>query len=62
MRPDGVIAGWLALHEPGVLLSRVDTDERFYDSTAAWRDRAMRGVLYSGALVQDPRSDDRTSV
>jgi predicted amidohydrolase len=62
MRPDGVIAGRLALHETGVLLSQVDTQERFYDSTAAWRERAMQGVMHSGALAQDPRSDDRTTI
>jgi deaminated glutathione amidase len=62
VRPDGVVTGRLNLHETGVLLSLVDTDERFYASTAAWRDRAMDGVLHSGTLVHDPRSDDRTAI
>jgi predicted amidohydrolase len=61
VRPDGVITGKLNLHEPGVLVSEVDTDVRFYDSTAAWRERAVSGVLYSGELVADPRSEDRLS-
>jgi hypothetical protein len=37
----------------GVLVSEVDTDEEIYDSTAAWRDRAMDGILHSGTLVRD---------
>jgi hypothetical protein len=43
-----------------VLISTVDTRQELYDSTAAWRGQAMAGVLHSGALVSDPRSDDRT--
>jgi hypothetical protein len=39
----------------------VDTDRELYDSTAAWRSRAMAGVFHSGALVSDPRSRDRTA-
>lgn len=59
VRPDGVITGRLRLHTAGVLISTVDTGRRFYDSTAAWRDRVMRGVLHSGKTVQDKRSEDR---
>ena len=62
VRPDGVITGRLALHETGVLLSVVDTDARYYDSTEAWRERTMNGILYSGQIVADPRSDDRTGI
>jgi deaminated glutathione amidase len=43
-------------------VSTVDTAEELYDSTAAWRQRALGGELHSGELVTDPRSDDRTSV
>ncbi|MCA9689410.1 MAG: carbon-nitrogen hydrolase family protein [Myxococcales bacterium] len=60
VRPDGVITGQLRRNTAGALLTRVDPRARFYDSTVAWRDRAMRGVLHSGALVDDPRSADRT--
>jgi deaminated glutathione amidase len=62
VRPDGVITGRLDLHESGVLLSLVDTEARFYDSTVAWRERAMDGILHSGDLVTDTRSDDRTAM
>jgi predicted amidohydrolase len=54
VRPDGVVTGRLDLHETGVLLSLVDTDERFYDSTAAWRGRAMDGILHSGTWCRPP--------
>lgn len=62
VRPDGVITGKLNLHEPGVLVSEIDTDHQFYDSTAAWRERAMSGLLFSGEIVSDPRSEDRLAL
>jgi deaminated glutathione amidase len=61
VRADGIITGRLRRNVPGVLLSAVDTGQDLYDSTAAWRERAMTGVLHSGTLVSDPRSDDRTT-
>lgn len=60
VRPDGVVTGRLRRNTAGVLVSEVDTDEEIYDSTAAWRDRAMSGVLHSGTLVRDARSERRT--
>lgn len=62
VRPDGVITGRLRRNQAGVLVSTVDTEGGYYDSTAAWRGRAISGVLHSGELVEDPRSDDRTSL
>ena len=60
VRPDGVVAGRLRRNTAGVLISEVDTDEEIYDSTVAWRDRAMDGTLHSGTLVRDERSKERT--
>ena len=60
VRPDGVITGRLRLNMAGILISTVTTNEKLYDSTVAWRDRAMRGVFHSGVLVRDIRSDERT--
>jgi hypothetical protein len=60
VRPDGVITGRLRPNRPGVLVSSVDPREPLYDSTRAWRDRAMRGVLHSGRRVRDERSRIRT--
>jgi predicted amidohydrolase len=60
VRPDGVINGRLRLNTAGILISEVDTDEQLYDSTVAWRDRAMSGIFHSGMLIRDRRSDERT--
>jgi hypothetical protein len=60
VRADGITAGRLRRHVAGVLISVVDTEQDMYDSTRAWRQRAVDGVLHSGTLVSDPRSDDRT--
>jgi hypothetical protein len=62
VRADGVTTGRLRRNRPGVLLTRVDTSRELYDSTGAWRDRAMAGILHSGALVTDPRSAARTAI
>ena len=59
VRPDGVVTGRLRRHRSGVLVSTVDTELPLYDSTQAWRSRAMRGQLHSGKLVDDERSRDR---
>jgi predicted amidohydrolase len=61
VRPDGVITGALAPETEGLLLSQVDLTAEIYDSTVAWRDRAIDGVLHSGELVEDPRSKARTA-
>jgi predicted amidohydrolase len=60
VRPDGVVAGRLRRNTTGVLISEVDASEQNYASTIAWRARAMEGVLHSGTLVRDRRSDERT--
>lgn len=62
VRPDGVITGRLRRNVAGILVSTVDTQEEHYDSTVAWRDRAMDGVFHSGRTVRDPRSRNRTGI
>ncbi len=62
VRPDGVITGRLMRNRAGILMSTIDTERRWYDSTAAWRDRAMNGEYHSGVLVKDPRSKARTKL
>jgi deaminated glutathione amidase len=59
VRADGITTGRLRRNVPGVLVSSVDTGEELYDSTRLWRERAMAGVLHSGTVVVDPRSEDR---
>jgi predicted amidohydrolase len=62
VRPDGVITGRLRSNTPGVLVSTVDTRQPLYDSTVAWRGRAMRGVFHTGRLVRDARSRNRRAL
>jgi predicted amidohydrolase len=62
VRADGVVTGRLRRNTAGVLISTVDTTEPLYDSTSAWRGRAMRGVMHSGRTVRDPRSENRTEL
>ncbi len=59
VRPDGVITGVLEPEAEGLMISEVDLAADIYDSTVAWRDRAIDGVLHSGERVEDPRSRDR---
>jgi predicted amidohydrolase len=59
VRPDGVITGRLRRNIARVLISEVTDQEELYDSTCAWRARAMRGIYHSGKLVQDKRSTER---
>jgi hypothetical protein len=58
---DGFITERLRNHTAGVLITEINTREKYYDASEAWRDRAMNGVLHSGKLVSDPRSHDRRS-
>jgi predicted amidohydrolase len=62
VRADGVTTGRLPRNRAGVLISMVDTDAELYDSTVTWRERALSGVLHSGELVEDPRSEERTQL
>ncbi|MGD9646944.1 MAG: carbon-nitrogen hydrolase family protein [Pirellulales bacterium] len=60
VRPDGLVTARLAEHEPGMLISDVRRDAGIWDAPGIWRDRALEGCLYSGELLDDPRSQDRT--
>ena len=62
VRPDGTVSGRLSLHRTGMLLSHVDPRAKFYDASADWRDRAMRGMFHSGARVRDQRSRARKTL
>ena len=62
VRPDAAIVGRLRRNLAGVLITEVDTSKSYYDSTKAWRKRAMNGLYHSGTLVTDPRSRDRKGI
>jgi hypothetical protein len=49
-------------NKAGILVTEIDTEEAFYDSTRAWRERAIEGKYHSGQAVADPRSDNRTDL
>ncbi len=57
VRADGVITGRIDRGITDILISVVDTEEAIYDSTKAWRQRALSGQLHSGTLVKDKRSE-----
>lgn len=54
--------GRLENKRDGLLITDIDPNVEYYDSTRAWRGRAMQGDLHSGNLVEDPRSEMRTEV
>jgi deaminated glutathione amidase len=62
VRPDGVKVGQLPKNRAELLITQIDSEATFYDSTAAWRRRAMRGQLHSGTLVDDLRSRARNEL
>lgn len=59
VRPDGMVTGRLRTNVAGILLNTVAASARYYDASAAWRPRALAGILHSGEPVSDPRSRDR---
>ena len=62
VRPDGHISGRLRNNVSGILISSVDTKQKLYDASEAWRDRALKGIYHSGTLVRDQRSACRTEI
>jgi predicted amidohydrolase len=59
--PDGLVAGRLADDEPGVLISKVDPGENYYDASHFYRLDCINGKLNSGETVEDAKSKERTS-
>ena len=62
VRPDGVVSGKLDKNNDGILITEIDTDKQYYDSTKHWRSRAMDGLFHSGSLVDDKRSKNRNEI
>jgi hypothetical protein len=46
---------------PGVLISDIDINEKFYDASKDFRNNAIQGTLNSGKTIDDPLSRDRNS-
>lgn len=60
--PNGLIQNKLALNEPGILISEIDINKKYYDASGKYRERALKGILNSGDLVEDPHSKNRTKI
>jgi predicted amidohydrolase len=58
--PDGRILQSLRQHRSGMMINTVDTEEEFLDK-CSFKDLAIKGILHSGTLVDDPRSEVRDS-
>jgi predicted amidohydrolase len=59
--PDGLVRNKLEMNVPGVLISDIDTGEKYYDASREYRQDAISGKLNSGETVIDPLSLDRRS-
>ncbi len=59
--PDGLVRNVLEKNLPGVLISDIDINEKYYDASGAYRQDAMSGKLNSGESVIDSLSLNRRS-
>ena len=59
--PDGLVRNKLEKNLPGILISDIDTNEKYYDASSAYRPDAMSGKLNSGESVSDSLSLNRRS-
>lgn len=50
VRANRVITGRLKKNVDGILVTEIDTDKKYYDSTRYWRSRAMNGIRHSGRM------------
>ncbi|KPK79057.1 MAG: hypothetical protein AMJ81_13845 [Phycisphaerae bacterium SM23_33] len=62
IQPDGDIAASLRQNHAGIMVNTIDTTRRFYDASRPYRAAAIRGVLHTGRLLNDPRQRDRKSL
>ena len=57
--PDGLVRNKLEKNVPGILISDIDTREKYYDASREYRPDAMSGKFNSGETINDPRSKNR---
>jgi len=60
--PDGLIREKLEANQPGILVTRIDLSEKYYDASRVLRDRALKGDLSSEPSPEHPRNRDRQSL
>ena len=54
--PDGLVRNKLEKNVPGILISDIDTGEKYYDASKTYRSGAINGILNSGETVSDSLS------
>lgn len=57
--PDGLVRNKLEKNVPGILISDIDTGEKYYDASKTYRSGAINGILNSGETVSDSLSVNR---
>lgn len=62
VRPDGIIIGSLEKNNKEILITEIDTEIEYYDSTKFWRERAMNGIYFSGEKITDEKSENRNEL
>ena len=63
IQPDGKIIAQLTDHTEGLMVNTVDTNEKFYDPSAPFRDRAIEGKLNNAVeAINDERSTNVTEL
>ena len=63
IQPDGRIVEQLTDHTEGLMVNTVDTNEKFYDPSAPYRDMAIAGRLNNGTEeINDERSTNVTEL
>lgn len=60
--PDGLIQNKLTPNVSGILISKVDISQKFYDASKPYRENAINGILNSGETVKDSHSENRTEI
>ena len=60
--PDGLIQNKLTPNTPGILISKIDISQKFYDASKPYRKNAINGILNSGKTVEDPHSTNRIEI
>ena len=59
--PDGLVRNKLEKNVPGILISDIDTGEKYYDASKTYRSGAINGILNSGETVSDSLSLNKQS-
>ena len=60
--PDGLIQNKLTTNVPGILISTVDINTKYYDASKDFRENAINGILNSGETINDSHSKNRTEI